>query len=815
MISDLKFAFRQLAKAPGFTIVALLTLALGIGINTSMYTLVDVLLFRSAPFPEPDRMTFVQGTTAKGQPDGFSFAETDEMRAQAATVQDGGTSPFESLTAFAGWDNTLVEPGQPAERLHSIDATADFFTTFGVQPMLGRAYTADEEVPGRNQVAVLSYALWQSRFAGDPAVVGRTIHLNAEPVTVIGVMPAAFVYPLFWGRIDLYRPITIPPQVKDDRGNHFFVVAGRLRAGVTRAQATARLEPLLPRWAHDDPSRNTGRGLHLTTLQQATMDSTSRFITWLLFGVGGVVLLIACFNIANLQLARAAANTRDLAIRSALGASRTRLIVHQLTESLVLGLSGGVLGLLVGAWANALIGRAIQLGDAGSLALPMNGRVLAVAFVASLLSGLLCGLVPAWLASRGDMVATLKQQARGSTSGRGTHRLRHGLVVAEVALALALLATAGVMIRGFRALLHRDLGWDTTRVLAANIHLPEQSTYQTEDSRRLAIEKLARRLAQIPHAEHTGICSTAPIFDYSKTWPIQVAGQTSDDPTKQPIAGYTMVGADYFQALGIPLLEGRYFPPELKADNPPLVIINETMARHFWPHESAIGKRIGDRSTNNTLVWREVIGVVRDIHFQLNLVNPATMFQVYKPLVNEPWGYLWLLVRGPAPATFKNEVLRAVADVDPNVAVQEMYTMPEAADRYAHNIVVINDTLGGFALLGLALAALGLYGVISNLVAQRMSEFGIRLALGAKPRDVLGLVLRRGVGLTLLGLVIGAALAFALNLALQATMPRMAASDPVTIALVAVLLLAIALLACWLPARRATRINPLDALRAE
>ena len=809
MISDLKFALRQLGKAPGFTLVALLTLALGIGVNTSMYTLVDVLLFRSAPFPDQERMVFVQGTTSKGQPDGFAFAETDELRAQAKAT-------FESFTTFSGWDNTLVEPGRPAERLHAIDATADFFTTFGVQPMLGRAYTAEEEVPGRNQVAILSYALWQSRFGGDPGVIGRTIQLNAEAVTVIGVMPASFTYPLFWGKMDLYRPITIPPQVKDDRNNHFFAVAGRLKAGVTRAQAKAQLDPVLARWAKDDPSRNAGRGVRLMALHEATMDSTSRFIVWLLFGVGAVVLLIACFNIANLQLARAAANTRDLAIRSALGASRARLIVHQLVESLVLGLGGGVVGLLVGAWANDLIGRSIHLGDPGTtLALPMNGRVFAEAFAAALVSGLLAGLVPAWLASRGDMVTTLKQQTRGSTAGRASHRLRHSLVVAEVALALALLATAGVMIRGFRALLQRDQGWDTVHVLAANIHLPEQSVYQTEDSRRLAIEKLARRLTQIPHAEHTGICSTTPLFDYSKTWPIEVQGQTSDDPAKQPIAGYTMVGSDYFQALGIPLREGRYFPAELKADSPPLAIINETMARHFWPKESAIGKRFGDRSQNNTLVWREVIGVVRDVHFQLNLANPSTMFQVYKPLVNEPWGYLWLLVRGPAPVTFKSEVLKAVADVDPNVAVQEIFTMPEAADYYAHNIVVINDTMGGFALLGLALAAIGLYGVISNLVAQRTAEFGIRLALGAKPRDVLGLVLRRGVGLTLLGLVIGAALAYALNLALQASMPRMAASDPVTITLVALVLLMVALLACWLPARRATKVDPVIALRAE
>jgi predicted permease len=430
------------------------------------------------------------------------------------------------------------------------------------------------------------------------------------------------------------------------------------------------------------------------------------------------------------------------------------------------------------------------------------------------LSGLLFGLVPAWIASRGDMVTTLKQQTRGSTSSPGTHRLRNSLVVVEVALALALLATAGVMIRGFSALLKRNKGWDTDRVLLANIHMPEQSTYNTEDKRRVAIDTLTRRLAQIPHAERTAICSSPPLFGYSKNVSFEVSGVTSDDPTKQPIGGYTMVSADFFAALGIPMIEGRLFPAELKADSAPLVIINETMARRFWPHESAIGKRIGDRQ-GDVVVWREIIGVVRDIQDALNPSDPSTMYQVYKPLVNEPWGYLWLIVRAPAPATFKNELRRAVADVDPDVAVQQMVTVQESADQFLRSFIVVNDTLGGFALLGLLLAAIGLYGVISNLVAQRTSEFGIRMALGANPRDVLGLVLRRGVWLTLFGLVIGSVLAFALNLALQASMPRMGDLDPVTISLVALFLFGVALFACWLPARRATKVDPLIALRAE
>ena len=817
----LRFALRQLIKTPGFTIVALITLALGIGVNTSMYTLVDVLLFRSAPFPEPDRLVAILGTTAQTQRDGFSFAEIEEMRVQTAGPADtsataGPTHTLESLTTFSGWNNTLAEPGQPAERLSSVDASADFFTTFRVQPFLGRPYTAAEEVPGHNQVALLSYALWQSRFGGDPNVIGRSIRLNAEPVTVIGVMPASFSYPLLWGKVDLWRPITIPRHIVEDRDNRFFGAIGRLNPGITREQVHAQLAPLAASWAKDYPKTSTGRGFNLMEVHKALMDSTSKFIAWLLLALAGSVLLIACANLANLQLARATANVRDLAIRSALGASRFRLILHQLTECMVLAVGGGLGGLLVALWVNAALSSTIRIGGPGGdgLAMPMNGRILAATLLVSLFAGVLFGLLPAWLATRRDTVGTLKQQHRGSTSGRGTHFTRNALIVGEVALALALLAAAGVMIRGFKAMLQKDNGWDTDHVLVANIHLPEQSTYNTEDKRRIVIDKLARRLAQIPGAENTTICTNVPTFGYSKELPVQVDGQTSDDPNKQPIAGYLMVGTDFFATLGIPLREGRAFSPDLRADSPPVVAVNETLARKFWPGESAIGRRIGDRQ-GNEVVWREIIGVVRDIHFPFNPGDPDTMLQVYKPLVNEPWGYLHLVVRGRAPASFKNDLRRAISDIDPDVAVQEMYTIPEGADRFGHNIIVINQTLGGFALLGLVLAAVGLYGVISNLVAQRTGEFGIRLALGAKPGDVLALVLGIGIRLTLLGLVIGGGLAYLLNRILQSSMPRMAGTDPVALVAVGAVLLAVALFACWVPARRATRVNPAEALRAE
>jgi predicted permease len=811
MLSDLRFAFRSLAKSPGFAVVVLLTLALGIGVNTSMYTLVDVLFFRTVPFPQAERLLSVFGTNQQNQREGFAFDELTEMRAQAA----GPGKAFESLTTYSYWNNTLAEPDRPAEQLQAIDASADFFTTFRVQPMLGRAFTAEEEVPGRNRVAILSHQTWQKRFGSDPAVIGRSVRLNAEQVTIIGVMPESFVAPLFFGPVDLWRPITIPRHIVEDRTNRFFICVGRLNPGVTPGQAQAQLTPLAGRWAKDYPATSKDRGFNLLPPHKAAMDNVGVFIVWLLFGLGAAVLLVACANIANLQLARATANVRDLAVRSALGASRGQLIRQQLTESMLLAIAGGILGVLVAIWVNSLFGQAIRLGsDTARLSLPMNARVIAGAFGVSMLTGLLFGLLPAWFASRGDLASTLKQQTRGSTSGRGPRLMRHALIVGEVAVALALLGVASVMIRGLDSLLRSEKGWDTNRVLLANIHLPEQSTYKTEESRRVVIDKLAHRLAQIPGAEQTAIAATAPLFGYAKNVQIQVEGQTSDDPSKQPTAGYMMIGQNYFPTMGIPLLEGRAFPAELKADDPPVVMVGETMARHFWPNQSAVGKRIADRQ-GDKVIWREVIGVVRDIQFALNITNPDTMYQVYKPLVHEPWGYLYLIVRGANPANFKNEVRRAVGDIDHDVAVQEMYTVPEASDRFNHNLVVINDTLAGFALLGLVLAAIGLYGVISYLVAQRTNEFGIRIALGASSGNVLGVVLRHGIVLTSIGIAIGFGAAYALNRAAGSIMPRMAGSDPLALAATAGVLFVVALIACYFPARRATKVDPLVALRAE
>jgi putative ABC transport system permease protein len=806
MISSLRIALRALLKSPGFTLVSLITLALGIGVNTGMFSLVNALLYRSAPFPAPEQLVRIWDVSAQSQNGSFSVQDLEEMRAQATC--------FSSLTSWTWWVNTLAEPGQPAEQLSSMNSTPEFFETFGVKPLLGRPFTAEEEVVGRNQVALLSHEFWQKRFGGNPSILGKTIRLSTEPVTIIGVMPPGFGYPMLWGRVDFWRPIALPRHLVDRRESRQFNAIARLKPGVTPAQAEAQLAPLAARLAKDHPELNQGHSFHVQPLEESLMNRNGRAFSWMLLGLSAFVLLIACANLANLQLARAASNARELAIRAALGASRARLIVHQLVECLILSLGGAALGLLVATWITKTLEKNIIITDGVTLSLPIDGKILSITLVVALCTGLLFGLIPALLASRVDINAALKQQGRGSTTGRAHHRLRHALIISEVALSLVLLAGAGVMVRGFNKYLGLDHGWDTQHILTATIHPPEETRYSGDDTRRDLHRKLEQRLAAIPGVEYAAMATSLPIGFYTSTRPIEVAGQTSTIPNEQPPAAFTMVTKDYFSALGIPLIEGRSFSPDVRADSPQVVVINETLAQHFWPHQSALGQRIGSLDGKAT-VWREVIGVVRDVDFAGNVGDPGTRYQIYRPLVQEPWGYLNLILRSRSPQALKRELKRAMVDVDPDVAIEQIDTVPEAIDRMQHNFFVIQGALEAFALLGLVLAAVGLYGVISNLVAQRTSEFGIRLALGARPSDILRSVLVRGIKLSAIGIAIGLLGGIGIGKFLASLMPRISAVDLTGLVGMSALLFIVALIASWMPARRATQVDPLVALRAE
>ena len=805
----MKFAFRSLLKNPGFTVIALITLALGIGVNTSMFSLIDALLFSNAPFPEAERLVSLNRHTRGGQDNNFSEIEQRELRDK--------TTAFLSLTTYARDFSAVAEPGQPAERLNGILADASMFDTFRVQPQIGRPFTAEETQPGKDQVVLLAYSFWQERYGGDPSVIGRVLRIDGDAHTIIGVMPLAFEYRFFWGDSAFWRPLAFTPDQRSSRTNRPFSLTGRLKPGVTAEQVGAELGPLASVQEKDFPQDYAGLRYEALPLHEAVMDQESRKISWMLLSLSGFVLLIACANLANLQLARATVSVRDFAIRAALGASRSRLIGQQLVECILLSTVGGGLGLLVALWVNSLLQANIIIGDTGGrssqLELPISAEVLLLTIAASALTGIIFGIVPAWLASRTDVVGALKAQSRGSTSGRGHHHMRHALVVAEVTLALVLLGGAGMMHRGFARLLGQDPGWETARVLTGVFPMPEKR-YEKPEQRIEFYRSIERRLGALPGVESVALATSLPLWHYGNNRQITSDALNGSDPAGLPRASTVMVTAGYFDTLGIKLVEGRTFPPGVKAGDAEQVVVNDALAKQLWPGRSALGQRLG-LINNGETKWAEVIGVVRTAHSAASFTNAPTLLHVYRSVVHEPWSWIRFAVRSENPGALVESVRRAVAEVDADLPADQVMTVEQFVGRTQHNLVVVAKLLGGFAILGLVLAAVGLYGVISNIVAQRTGEFGIRLALGAKPSDVLKLVLGRGLLLTVLGLVLGVAGAYGLGHFLASVMPRMIATDFVTLGGTAAVLFAVAAVACWLPARRATKVDPLVALRAE
>ncbi len=802
----MRFALRSLLKTPGFTVIALITLALGIGVNTSMFSLVDALLFKAAPFPEPDRLAMLQRVTRQERDTGFSALELREMRENSTAF----TNDFIFTRDFSA----VADAGQPAERLNGIFSDAGLFTTLGIQPQLGRPFTAEETQPGKDQVLLLAHSHWQQRYGGDPAVIGRVLRVDGVPHTIIGVMPAALEYRFLWGDAAYWRPLAFTPDQLTNRNTRIFNLVGRLQPGRNVKQAATELAPLAHAWEKDHPQDYAGMRFEAAPLHEALMDGESRKISWMLLGLSGFVLLIACANLANLQLARATSSVRDFAIRAALGASRARLIGQQLTECVLLAVVGGGLGILLALWINSLLEANIRLGDrTGVMQLPIDGRVLLLTVAASLLTGIIFGIVPAWLASRTDVVGTLKSQGRGTTSARSHHHLRHVLVVGEVTLALILLGGAGMMQRGFDRLLGLNPGWDTKHVLTGVLPMPEQR-YDTPQKRLEFFRSIERRLTALPGVEHVALATALPLWHYGNARPITSESLAGVDSANLPRASHVMITSSYFDTLGIKLVDGRAFAPDVKPGDAEQVVINEALAKQLWPGQSALGQRIGSVNSDGTR-WAEVIGVVRSAESAAAFTNPPTPFHLYRSVAHEPWTWIRFAVRSENPATLLDSVRRAVAEVDPDLPADQLMTVDQFVDRQQHNLVIVAQLLTGFAGLGLVLAAVGLYGVISNIVAQRTSEFGIRLALGAKTGDVLTLVLGRGLLLTVVGLLLGVAGAYGLGRFLASFMPRMIATDPVALAGTSIILFLVAALACWLPARRATKVDPLTALRAE
>ncbi len=770
-----------------------------------MLGVVEALLFRGNPFPTRANLVRLVGQLRQGSMQIYSAIELDEIRAQS--------SAFESFLYFNSESVALAEPDRPAERIGGVNVSDGVFTTLGITPLLGRAFAPEEFQPGRNQVVLLSHAFWQNRFGGDRSVLGRTLRLDGENVEVVGVMPPSFDYRKLWGGAAFWRPVNFTKDQRDWRDYRAFGFIGRLRDGATPERAAGELASVAASQEKQFPESYTGLRYRAIPLDEALTDRQGRQISWLLLALSGFVLLIACANLANLQLARATARLREFAIRAALGCSRRRLLAQQLLESIVLAFFGGVVGLFVATGLGHVIATRYRLGGE-PLDLSFDGPVLVATFLVALLAGVLFGLAPAWFAARADVNAALKQQSRGSSAGRGHHRMRQALIVAEVSLALVLLAGAAIIHRGFSRLMDRAPGWDADRVLVAALPIPERRI-DDDDKRAALFRKLELRLATLPGVEKVAITTSLPIDSYNGDRQVLVEGQTAGDASLMPAAFHVMATADLFPALGIRLVEGRLYNPGLERGKQwGVVVINESLARRLWPKQSAVGRRLGSMDSGKAY-WAEVVGVVRDVDSAIGTRAPTTPYVVYKPLENEPWSYAYLVLRSPAPSGLGEALRRAVAEVDPDLALSSVGTVRQISDWQQRDLHLAAEILAWFAVLGLALASVGLYGVISHVVAQRRGEFGIRLALGAQPADIFRLVLLHGLRWTALGLLLGIAGSFALGRLLGSWLPRLAHADPLALAGVSLVLLLVALLSCAVPARRATRADPLEALRAE
>jgi putative ABC transport system permease protein len=801
MINDLRYALRQLIKAPSFTAIAILTLALGIGACSAIFSVVNVVLLQPLDYPEADRIVAIRETNLPQFPE-FSVSPPNYIDWEKQTKS------YEHIAAYGGAQLNLTGEGEP-QRLVGVKATAHYFDVYGVKPVLGRMLLPEEDAPGKNHVVVLSYPFWQRVFGGARDVVGREVQLNGEPYNVVGVAPLGFGLA---SKVDAWIPMAFKPEdtANDARGGHYINVVGRLKPGMTVAQARAELEVIASQLAKQYPDSNKGWGILMMALQDYSVRDVKP-VLYTLLGAVGCVLLIACANLANLLLARATARHREISIRAALGASRARLMRQLLTESVVLSLFGGVAGLLLARWGlDALLALA-PTSLPRITEIHLDSRVLLFSLALSVVTGLVFGIAPAWLAARADVNEALKQGSRGSTEGGARGRLRSALVVLEVTFALMLLGGAGLLARSFMQLAHVDPGFNPENATLLRLSLP-QKKYELPEQQTAFVNALLDRVKALPGVQAAGVTHAMPLVgDYVLGFNIE--GRPAIAPSDLPSTNYYAVTPNYFRAMGIRLVRGRTFTPQDDAKAPRVAIINETMARQHFPNEDPIGKRI-NITTSGPDTWREIIGIVGDI--KQYGVDKATSAQSYEPFAQVPFSSLNVVVRtNGSPAALLGALRPTVYAVDKDQPVGAIRPLEEivadsiARQRFAMTLLTV------FSLVALVIAAVGIYGVMAYSVVQRTGEFGIRMALGAQQRDVLRLVLTQGGKLIGLGLIIGLAATLAASRAMGSMLFNTSAQDPLTLCTITLLLGAVALVACLLPANRATKVNPIEALRTE
>jgi len=805
LLKDIRYGVRGLLKRPGFTAIALITLALGIGANTAIFSVVNAVLLRPLPFREPDKLVIVW--------EDATFAGFPRNTPAPANYVDWKTQnqSFADMAASAEGSFNLTGDGEP-ERVAAYSVTANFFPLFGVQPILGRSFLPEEDRPGGNKVAVLSYSLWQSRYGGDRQIVNRDIQLNGEKHTVVGVMPPSFQF--FSSDVRLWVPLALDQEEMANRGGHYLTVVARLKPGVTIAQAQADMNAVMRRIAADHPEETMeGKlGSVVLSLREQMVGQARGSLIVLLVAVA-FVLLIACANVAGLLLARAVGRRREIALRVALGAGRGRVVRQLLTESLLLAAVAGVLGSLLAYWSFNFLQGLVPQEMTLATPLSLDTRILAFTLLISVVTGIIFGLVPALQAANIDLNEALKQSSTRTTS---TGRLRSAMIVFEVALSLVLLVGAGLLIQTLFQLFRQYSVLEPEKVLTMRTILPRDK-YRQLPQRDNFYQQVLQRVEHLPGVVSAGYTTSVPLAWKGGTSGFYPEGVTTPIPGMAYDSNHRQVSVNYLQTMNVPLRAGRYFQTSDNAQSLKVAIINETMARQYWPGENALGHRFKLGDPDDNVPWIQIVGIVGDVR-QMGLDEPVKA-EMYFPYQQDQT--IWYIPRDLVIRTngdtsnLVGSVRQVIREVDPDQPVSDVATMAEVLGTEAAQRRMGMIMLVGFAGLALLLASLGIYGVLAYFVTQHTSEIGVRQALGATPSNILFLVLKKGMGLTLLGIAIGLMGAFALTRLMSSLLFGVKAADPLTFVTVPLLLGLVALLACLIPARRATRIDPLVALRYE